>query len=229
MGQLLPALTTWSHSLAESGLVHKLVFDSYDREIERYGGLEGIEIAEQIFAADSLAVADLLALRLHRLTNLSPMDLTVLSIDDMLASLGLLASERLHLYRLIGGPRRNSEEHRTRTAEARLHKLFHDYRRMAQRLVGDRAWLLSQPGGALVAQCLQHRAEALGPFGRQLHTLADKALLGTSVESFLASCVHIHCVRLLGLNRPMEEEAIYYLERTLESLQRYVPEGIAIK
>jgi thiopeptide-type bacteriocin biosynthesis protein len=43
-------------ALVEDGRVIKLEMDTYDREIERYGGWELIETAEQIFALDSTAV-----------------------------------------------------------------------------------------------------------------------------------------------------------------------------
>ena len=43
---------------------------------------------------------------------------------------------------------------------------------------------------------------------------------------FLSSCVHMHFNRLLGVNRTLEFEVMYYLERSLESLEKYVPDGI---
>jgi len=43
-----------------NGLVRRVVFDTYEREIERYGGDVGIEIAEQYFWADSRAIVQLL-------------------------------------------------------------------------------------------------------------------------------------------------------------------------
>jgi hypothetical protein len=46
--------------------------------------------------------------------------------------------------------------------------------------------------------------------------------------SFLSSCVHMHCNRLLGIDRSLEFEVGYYLERTLESLGRYTPPDIVL-
>ena len=42
------------------GLVRRLVFDTYEREIERYGGEAGIDAAERYFWADSEAIVQLL-------------------------------------------------------------------------------------------------------------------------------------------------------------------------
>jgi thiopeptide-type bacteriocin biosynthesis protein len=43
------------------GLVDEVDFATYDREIERYGGPEGMALAEQLFLHDSLACLDLMA------------------------------------------------------------------------------------------------------------------------------------------------------------------------
>ena len=224
LSQLLPALTAWGRSLVETGLLRKLALDSYDREIERYGGLEGIQIAEQIFAADSIAVADIVALRIQRVSELSSLDLAVLTVDDLMSSLGLSADERLRLYQFI----RESQERAFGDQIGRLAKTFHGYRKTAQRLVGDRKWLREQPGGSELEECLRLRATTLRPFGDQLRALAERDQLWASQDYFLASCVHMHCNRLLGINRPLEFEVIYHLERTLESLEQYVPDGIHI-
>ena len=224
LSQLLPALTAWGHSLVESGFLRKLVLDSYDREIERYGGLEGIQIAEQIFAADSIAVADILALRIQRILELSLLDLAILTVDDLLSSLGLPAAERLRLYQAL----RQSQENAFGGQIDRLHKTFHGYRKTAQRIVGDREWLREQPGGTQLEACLQARATTLHALGGQLRALAEEDRLWASQDSILASYVHMHCNRLFGINRSLEFEVVYYLQRTLDSLQHYMPAGIHI-
>ncbi|MDY7079468.1 MAG: lantibiotic dehydratase [Chloroflexota bacterium] len=224
LSQLLPALTAWGRSLVETGLLRKLVLDSYDREIERYGGLESIQVAEQIFAADSIAVTDIVALRIQRVLELAPVDLAVLTVDDLSSSLGLAASERFNLYRTIWQGQKTAFGSQI----DQWYKTFHTYRRTAQRIVGDREWLRAQPGGSELEECLRLRATTLRPFGDQLRALAERDQLWISQDSFLASCVHMHCNRLLGINRPLEFEVIYHLERTLESLERYVPDGIHI-
>jgi lantibiotic biosynthesis protein len=44
----------------ESGAVSRLQLDTYTREIERYGGAEGIRVAEALFEADSETVAEVM-------------------------------------------------------------------------------------------------------------------------------------------------------------------------
>ena len=58
----LPALTAALQPAFDTGAVWRLQFDTYEREVERYGGARGIELAEEVFAADSEAVVDILGL-----------------------------------------------------------------------------------------------------------------------------------------------------------------------
>jgi len=46
--------------LVDAGLIHDALHGTYRREVERYGGPEGISLAEAVFHADSEAVVDLL-------------------------------------------------------------------------------------------------------------------------------------------------------------------------
>ncbi|MGI8855725.1 MAG: lantibiotic dehydratase [Thermomicrobiales bacterium] len=221
---LLPVLGSWSQALAAESLIHKLVIDSYEREIERYGGLEGTQIAERIFGADSVTILDVLALGTQHLLDLSPRDVAMVTVDDLLVALGLQAPDRLAIYRGI----RPWQEKAFAGQIARLRDAFHDHRKVAQRLVGDRAWLREQPGGRDLEQCLRDRGQAIRPLGERLRTLAQHNEMQISLQSFLDSCIHMHCNRLLGLDRLREFEVIYYLERTYESLERYAPKGISI-
>jgi thiopeptide-type bacteriocin biosynthesis protein len=224
LAELLPALTTWSRALTEQGLIRKLVLDTYDREVERYGGPAGIAVAERIFAADSSAVAEVVALRLRRVLEFATIDLALLTIDDLVASLGLAAAERLRLYQTI----RAGQERQFGGQINRMHKHFHGYRKSAQRIVGDRAWLRTQPGGPALEAALARRTTELHAPSAELRELVRQEQLGVPQASFLASCIHMHFNRLIGLNRALEFESIYYLERTFESLARYRPDNIQI-
>ncbi|WP_027932691.1 lantibiotic dehydratase [Amycolatopsis thermoflava] len=57
---LLPRLHEWAAGLCAQGLASRLVLDSYDPEVERYGGLDAIAAAERVFHADSLVALGML-------------------------------------------------------------------------------------------------------------------------------------------------------------------------
>jgi thiopeptide-type bacteriocin biosynthesis protein len=201
------------------------MLDSYDREIERYGGLEGMQVAEQIFAADSDAIIDIIALRIDKIVDLSPVDLALLTVDSMLSGLGVRSDERVQLYQAVC----QGQQTAFGKQMDRLQKKFHHDRRTVQRIVGDREWLHTQLGGYALETCLYEQATMLRPLGKQLQMLIEQGKLWTSKLDFLSSCVHMHCNRLLGVDRALEFEVMYYLKRTLESLERYMPYGIQLE
>ncbi len=58
-GRVLPALHESLAGFLADGRLWKVQLDTYDREVERYGGPEGIELAERLFRADSDAVLEI--------------------------------------------------------------------------------------------------------------------------------------------------------------------------
>lgn len=57
----------------------------------------------------------------------------------------------------------------------------------------------------------------------QLQALAAAGNLGVPVEDWVATCVHMHCNRLLGTDRAREFAVMYHLERTLARFDHYLP------
>ena len=60
-GLVLPALSTWCAEMVTQRLSGGFSVQSYDQEIERYGGPDAIHAAERVFAADSRLVLAVLA------------------------------------------------------------------------------------------------------------------------------------------------------------------------
>lgn len=207
-GQLLPELCTWATELMAAGLCLRLCFDTYDREVERYGGAAGIEVAEAIFAADSQAVANLLHLIQRRAVVIDRTTLGVLSIDDLLAGLGLTEAERLQWYREQDMARQASgTEYRQRKAVLRT-------------LLGDPDQLLAEPGGAQIMDLFSNRRAALTQPARQLRESMESGHLTQLPAELYRSYVHLHCNRLLGSDWSTEQMVLGLLLRTREGLER---------
>jgi class I lanthipeptide synthase len=60
LSDILPFLQEATKRWMEEGLIKNMVITGYEREVERYGGVELIDAAEDVFFADSLAIASLL-------------------------------------------------------------------------------------------------------------------------------------------------------------------------
>ena len=220
--EVLPRLTAWGQTLLDADLIRKLVLDTYDREIERYGGEEGLALAEALFAVDSATVVQLLALRQAQSAALPPLDLALVSTDRLLQGLGLARPERAALYRAI---RAGQEPHHT-AALPELQQQFHHYRVTALPLIRDPEWLRARPQGERLSAIFEGQASLLQPLGQRLHELANGGRLTVRLPDFLASCVHMHYNRLLGTNRAHEFAVMYALERTFATFAHYDPPGL---
>lgn len=199
--EVMPRLTR----LADAGLVWRLQIDTYEREVERYGGDHGIEIAEQVFAADSDAAITIVE---H-----TPGDdgadvrwkLAVLGLDLLARDLCLSLPERLALATRV----RDSF-----AAEQRIDTAF-------QKRLGDKFRAHSTELAALLATRLDDPdhdcAPALEAFAARSVTIAPLAAelraAVPSIEDVLASYWHMHVNRMLPSLQRRQELVIYDLLR----------------
>ncbi len=68
VAQALPALNEALAPALADGLLYRISLDTYEREVERYGGVEGVELMERVAEADSDAVLALLEQRMDAVT-----------------------------------------------------------------------------------------------------------------------------------------------------------------
>ena len=205
--RLLPQLCAWAGELVAGGVRNRFAFDTYEREVERYGGEEAMSIAESIFAADSAAVAELVWLRQGQMPTLDATTLAALTMDDLLAGFGLSEDERVAWTRDILLSSNDGREYRERKETLRL-------------LLGDPEAVAREPGGAAVAAVLRARRGALAPCAEKLAQLANRGALESPAASLYRSHIHLHANRLLGAGSPIEEMALRLLRRARESLRR---------
>jgi len=84
--------------LRASGAVEGVEFAQYDRETERYGGEEGMALAEKLFLHDSLAALDLMAAERQGALAKTRREVSLLMTERLLDLLGFDRAERLAFY-----------------------------------------------------------------------------------------------------------------------------------
>jgi thiopeptide-type bacteriocin biosynthesis protein len=201
-----PAVEAAGAALVERGLAWRVELGTYEREVERYGGPEAIELAEQIFHADSEAVLAILPM-------LEPGDegqeerwrLGLYGADLLLRDLGLDERERLALVRA----RRNEVARAFEWDGAvlgRSRERFRRERAALERLLGSRP----EESGPLEPglDVLRQRSEAVEPIGRELAALSSEGRLTTPLPSVATSLLHMHLNRLLRGNNTAQEAVI---------------------
>ena len=197
-----------------AGLVRRAQFDTYEREVERYGGAGAIDLAERAFEADSDAVLEILAL-------LEPGDagaderwrMALCGVAALLADLGLDVPARRDLMKRL-----REAFGRELGAGARL------ARQLGERLARERASLeeLLDAGDdhplAPGVEALRRRSERLAPVFGELHALDRAGALTATLEDVAAAHLHMHCNRMLR-SAPRAHELVIYdlLGRLYES------------
>jgi thiopeptide-type bacteriocin biosynthesis protein len=209
-GQLFANVCDWAAELMAAGLCLKFAFDTYDPEIERFGGAAGLAAAESLFAADSRASARLLRELRRKLWPHDEITLLALGIDDLLAALGFDQAERLLWYR-----------DRTNARGAEIGAEFRQRKNVLRSVLGQPLQFLAGfPGGSEIASILAQRREALAPVAQRLRELTAQKLLRHPLGVLCASFVHLHLNRMSSAGSPSEQRILSLLLRTSESLAK---------
>jgi len=196
--------------------IWRVQFDTYEREVERYGGAEGIALTEQLFQIDSEAVLDLIDM-------LDPGDsgaderwmLAVYGIDRLLDDFGIM----LNMKHSILQEMRDlfaKEFGMDRSLLIQLNETFRKERKRLEALLNPlvkRDHPLA-PGLAV----LQARSRKLSAIVRKLRLSDEKGPLAISVHDLMPHYIHMHANRLLrNAHRPQELVLYHLLTRLYES------------
>jgi lantibiotic biosynthesis protein len=206
--EVLPRLQAAAAPLLEAGQLWRMQLDTYEREVERYGGDRGVELAEQVFAADSEAVLTIMG----PLCSDAGLDvrwrLAMRGMDLLFDDLGLTLEEKRSVAR------------RAREGFGREFGIDGNFRgRVSQRYRAERARLeaLLDPGQAppepLAAglEALRRRSLQLTPVTAELRRLGQAGRLSATLADIAMSYAHMHVNRLLRSAQRAHELVLYEL------------------
>jgi thiopeptide-type bacteriocin biosynthesis protein len=203
-GSLFPRLLVWAQDLVRTDVCLRFAIDTYEPEIERYGGIEAIDLAEELFALDSELTLALL--RFLDPQGLRRVELAVFGLNFLFEKLGWSLEDRRELFKGIAAPRMESgDEYRERKA-------------VLQALVGWDDDLLLDKSVKEMARALEPVAAAIEDVGWRLRTLDQDGRLAPPLHFICRSFAHMHCNRL-GLNGATERLAYGLLTRSYDALQ----------
>jgi lantibiotic biosynthesis protein len=206
--EIIDWLPEFLDPLLAEGRIARWQLDTYEREVERYGGPEAMEISERIFHADSEAVLAVL----EDLGGDRGADwrwrVALVGIDRMLADFGLdLAARRDMMAEL----RRAFGNELSVGPELTQH--------LAQRMreSGDELYdLLTSPispdhplAGSMAA--LDRRSAQLAPIIAELRALESRGELTARLDDLVASYIHMFVNRLIRSDARRHELVLYDL------------------
>jgi lantibiotic biosynthesis protein len=201
---VLPRLRELTEPLVRAGLVWRVQLDTYEREIERYGGPAGIEHAERIFHADSAAVLDIIRVLPGDAGAELRWQVALRGIDQLLTDLGLTPADKRELAR--GARRGYGTEFGTGGSFA--HAVGARFRRERPRLeaiLGPAGDLT--PELAACARALDYRSAAITTAASDLRALC--AATPASMAGLAMSLAHMHVNRLLRSAQRAQELVLY--------------------
>jgi len=213
MGEVLPLLRQKAEPLLAVGVMWRLQLDTYERELRRYGGDEGIELSEELFRHDSEAVLGIV----RTLWGDEGLDarwrLTLYGIDRLLDDFGLdLERKRVWARGCRDGFAREFDV-RGQTKRA-LGERYRAERKALDELLG-----LEEGDDHPLApgvQLLRERSRRLAPLVERLRAREER--LSVSLDDLLWSYAHMHANRLLrGAHRAQELVLYDLLDRVYAS------------
>jgi thiopeptide-type bacteriocin biosynthesis protein len=195
--------------LVEQGRVFRAEWTTYEREVERYGGDEGVVISERIFECDSDAVVATLAALSDPADELARERLAAVGVDRLLDDLGLTMEVKLDVLDALC-TRWRTELAVDPAVDIRLGALFRDERELLERmLAGDAEEVAS------FDPIWRVRSSRIQPHAAELHELRRRGRLALDISALAPSFVHMHCIRSMVRHSRIHELVIYdFLRRS---------------
>ncbi|KFA94573.1 lanthionine biosynthesis protein [Archangium violaceum Cb vi76] len=215
--EVWPRLRDTCEKVLEEGTGWRLQLDTYEREVERYGGPAGIELAEELFAADSSAALELVrAYGGDRGADLR-WRLLLKGMDLMLDDLGLPLAERLSVVQAMrtGFGAEFSVDRSTRFEE-QLSQRMRRERKVLETILsaGQASTGPLQPGLA----AFQQRSARVKPVAERLRLAAEQGALTVSIKGLAESLLHMQVNRVLADEHRRHELILYdFLTRLYRS------------
>ncbi|MCA9025669.1 MAG: lantibiotic dehydratase [Planctomycetaceae bacterium] len=212
---VIPKLNRLSARLQSDGLVSRVQWDTYEREVERYGGMEAMPLVEQIFHADSQSAIELVANYAGDEGAHLRWQLALYGLDRLLDDLGLPLEEKLSVARDCAtvfahefgfhGPFRKQLSQKQRDLGSQIEKL----------LSGERD---NEPVLTAGLESYRTRSHRISPVAANLQDLSARGLLSMSVNGIARSLWHMHVNRVLRAAHRAQELILYdLLTRQYES------------
>lgn len=214
-GRVLPALQESLADLIADGRLWKVQLDTYDREVERYGGPEGIELAEGLFRADSDAVLEILQMLEGDEGADFRWRLALLGCDLLLSDLGLTPEAK----RMAIGHLRSSFQREFNTGKPLRIQLDQKLRAERRSL----AALLEGGAGdddilAPALDVLARRSRAMAPIVEEMRQREAAGRLTVPMVEMSTSLVHMFVNRIIRSAARAHELVLYdFLHQLHES------------
>jgi thiopeptide-type bacteriocin biosynthesis protein len=195
--ETLPELHRVTAPLLADGRLWRVQLDTYEREVERYGGDAGIALAERVFHADSEAVLAIVRDLSGEAGAALRWRVALRGIDLLFDDLGLTLGQKQAIAQWA------------RCGYGREFGAGGDFQHAVSRRYRHERPLLDDSPNELAAslQALHQRSTVLAPIARELRA----ARLSVELPELAMSLAHMHVNRLLRSAQRAQELVLYEL------------------
>ncbi|HLJ26939.1 MAG TPA: lantibiotic dehydratase [Candidatus Angelobacter sp.] len=213
--KVLPELWECIERQRQQDMAWRMQIDTYERELERYGGMRGTLIAERLFQLDSELVLDLLEAIADQLGAEIRWHLAFASVDCLLSGLGLDLSARHALVNSLG----KSQEKNFAVQQIYRKQVSEKFRKERQALERLLETAVDSAGFPAQAQsALTRFAGQLKTIRGELEAAQEAGELTKPIAELAGSYVHMHLNRMFRSAANAQEMVLYdFLARTYDS------------
>jgi thiopeptide-type bacteriocin biosynthesis protein len=204
--EVLPALQAASEPLRNDGRIWRIQIDTYEREVERYGGAAGMQLSERFFQADSEAVVALADLFAEDARGDLRWRLTLAGMDLLLGDLRLDLDARIAAIRETRDAFA-AEFQADTDFEHQLGARFRKERKALGALLNSTVAL--DAALAKGVEVLRHRSRELTPVIADLRACAQAGRLSVPLAELATSYLHMHANRMLRSAHRAQEVVLY--------------------
>jgi thiopeptide-type bacteriocin biosynthesis protein len=202
---VLPGLRQLLSTGPGAGLVSRWEIGTYEREVERYGGFRGVELAEELFAADSVAVLE----ALRGLNGAEPSArwlFALRSIQEYFDSFDISLEQRRILAERWSDAWLQRVTPNQRQAELHVASKFREHRPVIEAVLGATPETVLPTG---VLDAIQVRSGRIRPVVKSLRQLEAHEQLTAPVTELVESFVHMSLNRIFPLRANVYEAVTY--------------------
>jgi thiopeptide-type bacteriocin biosynthesis protein len=208
--QLLARAISLANELENKGMLRRMCIDTYEREIERYGGILAIDTLEEIFSVSSSVTCRLIAAQYQHQLTLDSTAVAVFSLDRFFDAWGYNADMRLaRLNRII------------KPLQFREH--FRRQRKLLCELIASSKYTYTpevQKQKEVLFSLTKDSEVLLRKLAAQVRQMASQGRFLGNEDSLLDSLAHMHVNRLIGVGNESESKVYALWRHTLDSIHR---------
>lgn len=206
--ELNTMVNSWIRTMIDEELIKDVSINIYERELERYGGIEAIKEVENYFGIESIVVEEYLSLLENKETEVDIEIFAFGCLFNLVKHFGFNFTEQLEMFD-------KEVPHNV------LRKEFSKERKRLMDLATKEMYFIKEMNEPHVDNLVNKIKEAAKILSDNLDIIYKNNKLCNSKQEILSSLIHMFCNRIFGIDKESEKKQRAYIRHTLYAL-RYI-------